>query len=575
MKLGDRTGRGVADWDSRLLVDRQPEGAFVMHLPEARCRSADSPRPSFRPLLLGLFALLVLPLLVACSGQTTTEQRAPFRILSGSENQSLAPIVQRFADDAGTPITIEYAGSVDIMLALEQGAAEYDAVWPANSIWIALGDRQRLVTSEQSIMRSPVVLGVKRSVAERLGWIDTEVRVADLLAAAEAGDFRFMMTSASQSNSGASAYFGFLYAFAGSPPVLTADHLRDPAVGERVRRILGTVDRSSGSSGWLKDLFLERYDEFDAMVNYESLLIETNRELLETGREPLYAVYLVDGLAIADSPLGYVNHGDTAKEDLFGRLQQFLLAEEAQREIAGLGRRTGLVGIVPAAPDRGVFNPDWGIDLDRLLTPIRFPQADVVRQALDLYQTAFRKPSFTVFCLDFSGSMEGVGEADLTQAMATLLDQSLARTFFLQGSPDDITVVIPFNQAPIATWTVRGNDPAALDALLRQVTDLQAGGETNIYNPVAAGLAIMAKEGIADHSPAVILMTDGQSNQGSFTALQRQIAKLGLADIPIYAITFGEASEDQLKEITAASSGRIFDGNENLVDAFRDAKGYN
>ena len=33
------------------------------------------------------------------------------------------------------------------------------------------------------------------------------------------------------------------------------------------------------------------------MVNYESVVIETNQELLKEGREPLYAIYPVDGLA--------------------------------------------------------------------------------------------------------------------------------------------------------------------------------------------------------------------------------------------------------------------------------------
>jgi Ca-activated chloride channel family protein len=412
-------------------------------------------------------------------------------------------------------------------------------------------------------------------VAEALGWIGREVRVADILAAAEAGQLRFMMTSASQSNSGANAYLGFLSAFAGSPDVLTSQHLHDPAVLERSRRLLGAVDRSSGSSGWLKDLFLERYADFDAMVNYEALIIEANRELVAGGREPLYAIYPVDGLAIADSPFAYVNHGNAEHEALFNQLQQYLLSPEVQHEILGLGRRVGLIGIEPDEVDTAVFNPDWGIDVTRVIAPIRIPEAEVVREALVLYQTALRKPSFTVFCLDFSGSMEGRGEEDLTRAMATLLDQEQARTYLLQTAPDDVTIIIPFNQAPIAEWKVVGNDPSALTKLLGQVTDLRAGGDTNIYDPVAGAFAAMEREGIGDRFPAVILMTDGNSNHGSFATLQNRRGTVGLDNVPVYAILFGDASESQLQEITDASSGRIFDGNRNLVEAFRSARGYN
>ena len=67
------------------------------------------------------------------------------------------------------------------------------------------------------------------------------------------------------------------------------------------------VERSSGSSDWLKDLFLK--EDYDAMVNYECLIIDANRQLESEGKEPLYIVYPYDGLSIADSPLGYVDHG--------------------------------------------------------------------------------------------------------------------------------------------------------------------------------------------------------------------------------------------------------------------------
>src|SRR5207249_1510590 len=226
--------------------------------------------------------------------------------------------------------------------------------------------------------RSPVVFGVRKSIAQRLGWVGRDVTVEQILKAAESGQLRFMMTSASQSNSGACAYIGFLYAFAGRPEVLTPAHLKSDAVRDKVRRLLESVDRSSGSSGWLKDLFLQKYDQYDAMVNYEALVIEANRELAAQGREPLYAVYPADGLAIADSPLGYVNHGDAEKEKLFQKLQAYLQSPDVQREIMATGRRVGLAGLDTGAIDKGVFNPDWGIDAQRVLNPIKMPQADTI-----------------------------------------------------------------------------------------------------------------------------------------------------------------------------------------------------
>jgi Ca-activated chloride channel family protein len=523
-----------------------------------------------RPVVLGLVLMLVL------SGCGSLGPQGPtIQILSASENETLQPMLDQFAQRERLKLEFTYRGSVDIMLALEGGETRYDAVWPASSLWLTLGDSARRLKHEKSIMRSPVVVGVKQSVARRLGWVGAPVRVADLLRAIEDGQLRFMMTSASQSNSGASAYLGFLYAFAGSPEVLTAEHLRQPAVRDGVKRILGGVNRSSGSSGWLKDLFLERPDDFDAMINYESVVIETNQALLKIGREPLYAIYPVDGLSIADSPLAYVNQGDAQKEEAFLKLQGYLLSPTTQEELLRQGRRVGLVGLKPDKIDTAVFNPAWGIDLDRLITPIRFPQAEVLREALRLYQTAFRKPSLTVFCLDFSGSMGGEPERDLKEAMRTLLDQQTAGRYLLEATPDDVTIIIPFNNRVITEWTVAGNNPSELAALRARIDGLSSGGGTNIYDPVIRGFELIKGRGLGDRLPSVILMTDGKSNDGSFTQLRGRWQQLQLRDVPVHAILFGDASREQLTEITTLTAGRIFDGRQSLVQAFRTAKGYN
>jgi hypothetical protein len=143
-----------------------------------------------------------------------------FDIISGSENEALEPILQRFGREQGREVRLHYQGSIDIMLELEQGSQlPYDAVWPANALWITLGDAQKVVKHQDSIMHSPVVFGVKRSLARKLNWLDREITIADVLQAADAGQFSFAMTSATQSNSGASAYLGFLHALAGAPDV--------------------------------------------------------------------------------------------------------------------------------------------------------------------------------------------------------------------------------------------------------------------------------------------------------------------------------------------------------------------
>jgi len=113
---------------------------------------------------LALLALLGLGLIAA--------PPVPLTIVAGSENKTLEPLMQDWAKRNNVALTVTYLGSVDIARALEQGkSGAYDAVWPANSLWIALGDTQKVVKHASSILRSPVVLALKKPIAVQLGWV--------------------------------------------------------------------------------------------------------------------------------------------------------------------------------------------------------------------------------------------------------------------------------------------------------------------------------------------------------------------------------------------------------------------
>ncbi|MBN1965617.1 MAG: VWA domain-containing protein [Anaerolineae bacterium] len=545
-----------------------------------------------------LFALVMIVtlLVTACGGGNTGPTAAPsptstpehaagetLRIVAGSENEVLEPLIIHWAETQGYQVTIDYLGSVDISRQLQSGQIEYDAVWPANSLWLRYGDTHGLVQHEESIFRSPVVLGVYRSVAADLGWIDADVTMAQILEAAESGVLRFMMTSATQSNSGASFYFAALYAFAGQPQVLTAADLENPDVRDQITRVLGQVDRSSGSSGWLRTLFMDQVfsGRFNAMVNYETLIIETNQDLVAQGHEPLYVIYPVDGLAIADSPLGFIDQGVDGREDVFRALQTYLTSDpEAQAVLLEHGRRVGLIGLNPDQVDPAIFNPDWGIDISRVLQPITFPQSDVIQRALTLYQTAFRRPSCTVFVLDYSGSMgSNGGEQLVEQAMLTLLDQHVAEQYLLQGHPDDVTSVLVFsdsimNDNELDAWTVRGNNQADLINLYNQIAAWSPAGGTNIFGAARAGLERARQIRTDECLPSVILMTDGADTNGQQDSFTSYLAA-NENEIPVFAILFANANSDQLNQITSATFARTFDGTADLVQAFRSAKGYN
>lgn len=275
-------------------------------------------RRRVRPARALLLALLVL-IAAACDGAKTA--RGPFKILAGSENKTLEPILLDFCKSKGWTCEIKYLGSIDIKLALEDPQLDADAVWPANSRWIELGDRARRVKHSRSIMTSPVGWGIRDDVAQALGLKNRKVTTAELVDLVRAGKLKFLMTSATQSNSGFSAYIGMVSALAGNPEVLTAEMLAAEPLRRDVAALLKGVERSAGSSGWLKDLYLEGAADgrYSAMVNYEAVLIEANEELQRRALPPLYHVYPADGTALADSPLGFVARPlpDTADREAF------------------------------------------------------------------------------------------------------------------------------------------------------------------------------------------------------------------------------------------------------------------
>ena len=65
---------------------------------------------------------------------------ATLRVLSGSENRELEPIIQECVRETGINIVMEYKGSVDIMRELEAGAeygrqTAFGSLWETSPIW--------------------------------------------------------------------------------------------------------------------------------------------------------------------------------------------------------------------------------------------------------------------------------------------------------------------------------------------------------------------------------------------------------------------------------------------------------
>ena len=242
-----------------------------------------------------------------------------------------------------------------------------------------------------------------------------------------------------------------------------------------------------------------------------------------------------------------------------------------QSELVKTGRRVWYGGINENA-DKTVFNPDWGIDTTHYLTTTKYPSTAVIKKALGLYQTELRKPIHTVFCLDYSGSMYGEGIKQLIEAMEYILDEEKASQNLLQFSKNDRITIIPFNKQNIAIWSTQNGVETA--EIIQNIKNQEVGGSTNIYDSSAKALEILSNEDTNIYNVSVVLMTDGMSNYGNYASLSKTYSNIG-KDIPIYSIMFGDADSTQLESIAKLTNAKVFDGRTNLLEAFKQVRGFN
>ena len=519
--------------------------------------------------LLGI-GLGLVTLAGACtSSQSSVDSSHVLTVLAGSELKDLVPLLPDVQKNTGFQLTLKYTGSLDGAQAITDGSDHSDMAWFSSGNYLTLlQTKSGRITAQQPVMLSPVVLGVKHSVAQRLGWTRSpSVTWADIANAAKAGTFHFAMTNPAASNSGFVALVGVASAFAGSGTALDAGSINVA----RLKDFFSGQVLTAGSSGFLADSFVRQQDRVDGMINYESVLLSLNTA--GKVREPLDLVYPKDGIITANYPLMLLN---SAKRDGYDKVVAYLRSPDVQRKIMTTTDRR------PAIPE---VQPDSRFT-SQLLVELPFPSnLNVIDTLLFAYLDQIRPPAHTYFVLDISGSMDGDRLNGVKQTFDNLTgaDQTITGRFARLRAREQITI-IPFNSSVQADVTFAINDVSAnspdLAAVRRYVDGLQANDGTAIYDSLVRAYqdAARAKAADANRFYSVVLMTDGENNAGrdangfkSFYNSQPDTTKA----IPTFAIIFGEASPQALTDIATLTGGQAFDSrNVSLSSVFKVIRGY-
>lgn len=510
------------------------------------------------------------------SGANTGGSGETLRIVAGSEQRAvLDRVVLPWCEANNYRCSYDLLGSVDQARLLQSGSKDYDAYWFASSVFAQMGNDRSQLNHIRPMFLTPTVFAGWKPTMERWGLVGrTDVTVADVIRIAEDPDNAVWATNPTQSNSGATTFFAFLNHFAGNGPgrPLTPAQLDSPQVEQGITTFTRAMERTPPSTGTMMTECLANAEACDAMFTYEDLVIEHNQELVAQGRDPLYVVYPTGALAISDAPLGFLPGGEPGREGAFLALQDYLLNDQdARQQLLGLGRRPAdSVGLAMNSPDLAVFNPDWGVRTDIRERGVTFPAGPVITEALNRYNTRYRRPVDIYYCLDGSGSMRGNGWDGVKRAGQEIFDPERAQVNLLQSGPGDVTTVQIFHDGTAAgPWRVTGSEPGEFTKLVDQINGYAPDGGTNLYACLTTAVGAQANAG--DRKRLIVAMTDGRSqNEG---AAPDTIARVRAAGTPVIAIAFGDADPTQLAPLAEQTGGSLVESDD-LVSALRLAAGY-
>jgi Ca-activated chloride channel homolog len=487
-------------------------------------------------------------------------------VLAGSEVKDMEPVLDDMAEATGVHLNLTYTGTLDGTELVAQGGAagKYDATWfPSNKYLNLLPGGAGSLSAQNKIMYSPVVLGVKPSVAAGLGWDKKAPTWADIVTAVQGGRFRYGITSPVSSNSGFSALIEAATALSDTGDALTSAQV--DKVADKLVALSAGQTLTSGSSGWLATKFADSSDQADGIFNYSSVLEETPID-----GKPLTIVIPSDGVITADYPLSLLASADPSKKDLYDQAVAYLTKSDVQKKIADTTHRNTTADPVN---DNAVFELPFPADLR------------VVKDLIDTYLTKVKKPSDMVFALDTSGSMDGSRIEALKKSMAQLTNADPDNSFIALHDREKVTVIEFADQVKdTTTFAFTSADlTSEYGRLRKQVDGMRAKGGTAIYTTLkdAYRTALAEKDANPDSFISVVLLTDGENTDGitedefqTWYAGQTR-GDSGIQTIPLYTISFGDADTGSLNAIAELTGGKGFSADEaTLSSTFKDIRGY-
>ncbi|MBC7235809.1 MAG: VWA domain-containing protein, partial [Chloroflexi bacterium] len=528
---------------------------------------------------LAIFTSLVLVAMVLCSllaaiatryrpGHDNREVR--LRIAYSPEKEELfTQLATSFNGEKktlanGKRVTLSLAKLTPEEMVEAAGQNLYQAIHPDSSVWLAQIDRLRreegetapgdtgLVGETVRYMVSPVVIAMWKDVAFSLGYPEKALGWQDLLHTALINpQFKWSHPS-TNSASGLLATLAAFYAGANVTRGLTAEM----ATAQRTLDYVGTLEKTVKHYGEGELAVMQQIEEqgrgfLDAFVVQEQLVIRHN---LRHGAD-LVAIYPFEGTLWEDHPLVLIEHTQRSDEErqAFALLKAFLLSPEVQRTVLRQGYRPTDLSIPLDGPD-SPLKPENGVDPAQPYTTLQIPSPSVIEVVKDVWWYTKRHTNIYLV-VDTSGSMDGSKLADAQEALKLFIAQ-------IQGDQESvglITFASGVHERVPLTKLGEGRE-----RLLREIDDLEAGGQTAMLDGVSLALKRLRELDDRERINAIVVMSDGKENRSSTTlrALVQELRRSAVTaqgdyvPVVVFCIAYGrDADYQMLTAISEASGG--------------------
>jgi Ca-activated chloride channel homolog len=481
-------------------------------------------------------------------------------------------------------------------------------IWsPASSAWGAilnqrLADRgePEMAPDGTPFMVTPLVIAMPQPMADALGYPETPIGFADILALAkdkegwgafghpEWGQFRLGKTNPNFSTSGLSALLAQYYAATGKVSGLSLEDLRNPEVDEFARGVESAVVHYGDTTlSFLNNWY--RTDARGTSLTYvsaaaveEKSVIDYNRGdpdgVLDPGEEPvppripLVAIYPKEGTLFSDNPF-FILDAEWVSDEQREAAQvftDFVQQPANQERVLEFGFRPGNTEVAISEP----ITAEFGVDPNQPQTLLEVPAPPVMVAALDKWAEQ-RKAARVLLVMDVSGSMgdpAGAGrdtKLDLAKSAAIeALDQFKAedevglRIFSTDLQPEEPTDYIDLvPAAPIGEQRER---------IASAIRSLVPTAGTPLYTVAQDSYELMQDDFAADRINAVVLLTDGRNEDprnpdldGLLSVLRSSNEGQATRPVRIFPIAYGEDADlGVLRRIAEATNANAYDASD-------------